>query len=330
MRRAVALLALLGASLALAAERPAEPQALSLVAEHPIEGLGSGHLSGLARCGEQWLALSDRDDDRLYRLQPGEQAWRAEAETFAAPPPPAAALPWGLRARSWAVGRLRGGTLDFEALSCDAQGNRYLLSEAHAGILQLAPDGRAEWLQLPATLVRQARASGMLLRHNALLEGLAMAPNGETLWLAAERERRGLLVLHKSGGRWRCSGGCVLLSEAGQRRSPLEPQSDKRHPLDFADLALHDGKLFTLQRLEHLICRRSPADGAVEKCWSFAATAQPAAQRYPAPWGSAEALWLNAEGAWVGLDNDGQVRSDGERRSLLWQFKAPVGGWSAK
>src|SRR5690606_27027095 len=118
--------------------------------------------------------------------------------------------------------------------------------------------------------------------------------------------------------------------EAGQRRSPLEPQSDKRHPLDFADLALHDGKLFTLQRLEHLICRRSPADGMVEKCWSFAATAQPAAQRYAAPWGSAEALWLNAEGAWIGLDNDGQVRGDGERRSLLWQFKAPVGGWSAK
>ncbi|MEO4045558.1 esterase-like activity of phytase family protein [Pseudomonas sp. CAU 1711] len=328
MRRAVALLALLGAGLAGAQER--EPQALSLVAEHRIEGLESGHLSGLARCGGEWLALSDRDDERFYRLQPGEQAWQAEALRFDAPPPPASALPWGLRARTWTVGRLRGGMLDFEALSCDAQGNRYLLSEAYAGVLRIAPGGPAEWLQLPDTLIRQARASGMLLSHNALFEGLAVAPNGETLWLAAERERRGLLVLHKSGSRWRCSGGCVLQSESGQRRSPLEAQSDKRHPLDFSDLVLHEGKLFTLQRLEHLICRRDPSNGEQEKCWSFADTASPAARRYPQPWGSAEALVLNAEGAWVGLDNDGQVRGDGERRSLLWQFKAPAGGWGAK
>jgi uncharacterized protein YjiK len=42
-------------------------------------------------------------------------------------------------------------------------------------------------------MVRQARASGMLLHFNALFEGLAINPAGDRLWLAAERERRGLL-----------------------------------------------------------------------------------------------------------------------------------------
>lgn len=34
--------------------------------------------------------------------------------------------------------------------------------------------------------MRQARASGMLLHYNALLEGLVIDPAGERLWLAAE------------------------------------------------------------------------------------------------------------------------------------------------
>jgi hypothetical protein len=50
---------------------------------------------------------------------------------------------------------------------------------------------------------------------------------------------------------------------------------------------------------------------------------------YPEPYGVAEALWLDQEGAWLGLDNNDLARADGEGRPLLWQFKAPAGGWSA-
>ena len=46
-------------------------------------------------------------------------------------------------------------------------------------------------------------------------------------------------------------------------------------------------------------------------------------------YGAAEALWLDESSAWVGLDNDGQARGDGESRPLLWQFAAPKDGWSA-
>jgi hypothetical protein len=311
------------------AAQATEPAQLELLTEHPIEGMTGGNLSGLTRCGDEWLAVSDREDDRLYRLQPADGAWQAEAETFSAPPVPPSALPWGLRMRTWAVNLVRDGELDFESIGCDAKGNRYLLSEAHTAVLQVGPSGLAEWLALPDALVRQARASGMLLRHNALLEGLVIDPAGERLWLAAEREHRGLLVLHKDKGRWRCSGGCVLIAEAGQRRSPLTPQSDKRYPRSFGDLALFDGKLFTLERLEQRICRRDLASGAEQKCWSFSAAALADDHRYPEPYGNAEALWLDQDGAWLGLDNNDLARADGERRPVIWQLKAPASGWSA-
>jgi len=321
-------LALAGLLLAGAAQA-AEPQQLELLAEHPVQGMAAGNLSGLTRCGDEWLVVSDREDDRLYRLLPGDDAWQAEAETFVAPPVPRSALPWGLRMRNWAVNLVRGGELDFESISCDANGNRYLLSESHTALLQIGPSGLAEWLVLPDSLVRQARASGMLLRHNALLEGLVIDPAGERLWLAAERERRGLLVMHRVKGSWRCTGGCVLMSEAGQLHSPLTPQSDKRYPRSFGDLALFGDRLFTLERLEHRICRRDPNTGAEEKCWSFSAAALADGRAYPEPYGAAEAIWLDRDGAWLGLDDNGLARGDGERRPVLWQFKAPAGGWSA-
>ena len=109
----------------------------------------------------------------------------------------------------------------------------------------------------------------------------------------------------------------------------------ERLPLDFADLAFFAGKLFTLERLQLQVCRRNPADGAVERCWSFADTALTEARRYPLPYGVAEALAVDAEGAWIGLDNGAAMggedfaRGDGERRPIIWRFAAPDGGWGA-
>lgn len=326
MRLSATLFGLLLSTTLSAIAAPAAVE-LELLAEHPLEGLHEGHLSGLARCGTEWLVVSDRADDRLYRLDVQNDVWQARAETFSAPPPPNSGLPWGLRARTWAAGLLRGGNLDFEGISCDSVGNRYLLSEAHAGILQISPSGSADWLNLPATLVRQARASGMLLHFNAQLEGIVIEPNGERLWLAAERERRGLLVLHRQNGSWRCTGGCVLLSEGGQQPSLIEPSVSL--PVDFTDLHLFNGKLFSLERGAHRLCRRNANDGKQEKCWSFAATALTDARRYAQPYGAAEALWLDESSAWIGLDNDGKARGDGESRPVLWQFAAPKDGWSA-
>jgi len=321
---------LLAALLLLALPALGEPlEELKLLAEHPVDGIPAGNLSALAWCDDALWALSDRDDDRLYRIAPNAGTWQAEAETFAAPFPPGTALPWGQRMRNWATSLVRGGKLDLEGLSCDAAGNRYLVSEAHAAVLQLPPVGAPNWLLLPDSLIRQARASGMLLHFNALLEGIAVDPAGGRLWLAAERQRRGLLVLQRNNDAWRCAGGCVLLSEGGSEPAPA-PLGGQPLARDFSDLAFFAAKLFTLERTAHRICRRQPKTGAVERCWSFAAAALTDTRRYDQRFGVAEALALDAEGAWIGVDNGGHARGDGERRPIVWRFAAPAGGWGAQ
>lgn len=300
---------------------------LQLLAEQPVEGMPGGNLSGLAWCGDALWAVSDREDDRLYRLAATGGVLHAEAEVFQAPAPPDSGQPWGLRMRTWVASLARGGALDFEGLSCDAKGNRYLLSEAHAGVLQVPPAGAGSWLNLPPGLVRQARASGMLLHFNALFEGIAVDPAGERLWLAAERERRGLLLLHKQQSSWRCTGGCVLLAEGGREAPPAQLGS-RPQARDFSDVALFQNRLFTLERQAHRICRRKLETGQVEHCWSFANEVLTDARRYSQPFGVAEGLWVDAQGAWIGVDNGRKTRGDGEKRPVVWRFAAPAGGWS--
>ena len=302
---------------------------LVLQAEHPVEGMRGGNLSGLALCqGEMWT-VSDRDDDQIYRLDTRYAEWQAEALSIDVPPPPESGLPWGVRMMHKAVSPLRGGDLDFEGISCDEAGNHYVVSETHAAVLQVPPIGEPAWLKIDPALVRQARGSGMLLHFNALFEGIAVNPQGTQLWLAAERERRGLLTLRKQQSVWNCEGGCVVMSEGGLEQPPARLKA-KAQQKDFADLALFDGKLFTLERMAYRICRRTPATGAVERCWSFANDALTDARRYNSGYGTAEALSLDAKGAWIGVDNGNHIRADGEKRPIVWRFAAPQGGWSAK
>ena len=319
----------LGLLAGVANAEPVVLEELTLQAEYPVTEMPGGNLSGLALCGETLWAVSDRDDDRLYQLHREEGLLRAEAETFVAPEPPENLLPWGLRMRNWASGLVRGGMLDFEGLSCDAQGNRYLVSETRAAVLQVASNGNAQWLNLPTGLVRQARASGMLLHFNQGFEGIAIDPAGDRLWLAAEQRRRGLTVLHRRGSSWRCTGGCVLTSESGDEPSP-EALGGHPAPRDFSGLAYFGEKLFTLERQAHRICRRTLSDGVAELCWSFASEALSEPRRYAPNYGMAEALWIDKDGAWIGVDNGSQTRADGEVRPVAWRFAAPKGGWSRR
>ena len=311
---------------ALAAEVPTE---LTLVSEHAVEGMDAGHLSGMAWCGDAFWAVSDRDDTGLYRLDSGESIWRAEAERFELPPPPDTGLSWGTRMRSLITGLVRGGKMDFEGLSCDRLGNRYLVSEAYAAVLRVNPAGTAEWLKLPDSLIRQARASGMLLRFNAMFEGITVDPEASRLWLAAEHSRRGLLVMHHNQSSWQCTGGCVLIAEGG-REAPPPAMGEGEQPLRFSGLAFHNGKLYTLEPVPHQICRRRLDTGAVERCWSYAQTALADTRRYDTPFGNAEALGIDEESAWIGIDNNQLTRADGEQRPIVWRLAAPKGGWGAK
>ncbi|HCS42437.1 MAG TPA: DNA topoisomerase IV, partial [Pseudomonas sp.] len=264
------------------------------------------------------------------RLDTRDPVWRAEAVRIGVPAVPDSGLPWGLRSRTWAASFARGGDLDFEGITCDSAGNRYIVSETHAAVLQVPPTGPASWLKISPILVREARASGLLLHFNALFEGLAISPEGDKLWLAAERESRGLLLIKRQQTVWDCDGGCVLLSEGGKEMQPAQFPGARAMPRDFADLSLFDGKLFTLERNVFEICRRDAQTAKVERCWSYAAEALQENRRYSQAYALEEALVVDADGAWIGIDNNNGMRADGEVRPIVMRFAAPEGGWSAK
>ncbi|MGY2288909.1 esterase-like activity of phytase family protein [Pseudomonas sp. SDO528_S397] len=327
-RFALAMLLLSGLAATSVVAAPAVE--LKMLSEHPVQGMRGGNLSGLALCGKELWTVSDRDDDQIYRLDTRADTWQAETVTIEVPPVPDSGLPWGLRSRTKAASLVRGGDLDFEGITCDAAGNLYIVSEAHAAVLQVPAAGEPEWLKIAPGMVREARASGMLLHFNALFEGIAINPQGNQLWLAAERERRGLIVLKRPQSLWDCDGACVLLSEAGQEMQPAQFPGAKAVSKDFADLSLFNGKLFTLERNAYQVCRRDAVTAKVELCWSFADEALAPNRRYNQPYGLAEALVVDADGAWIGIDNNLKPRADGEKRPMVYRFAAPPGGWSAK
>lgn len=309
----------------------AEPaQELRVLAEHPVEGMRGGNLSGLALCGNALWTVSDRDDDQIYRLDTRDPVWQASAVRIDPPPVPDSGLPWGIKSRTWAASFVRGGDLDFEGITCDSAGNRYIVSEGHAAVLQVPAQGPSAWLKISPMMVREARASGMLLQFNAIFEGLAINPAGDQMWLAAERQNRGLLMIKRQQTVWDCDGRCVLLSEGGMEMQP--PQFPKARPVnrDFSDVSLFDGKLFTLERNAYQICRRDAQTAKVELCWSYADELLQANRRYSQNFGLEEALVVDAQGAWIGVDNNFGPRADGEVRPIVWRFAAPEGGWSAK
>ncbi|MDY7567751.1 esterase-like activity of phytase family protein [Pseudomonas sp. RTC3] len=302
---------------------------LKMLSEHAVEGMVGGNLSGLASCNGELWTVSDRDDALLYRLDTSSVVWKAEANTIDVPTVPDSGLALSVRSMVGASSLVRGGALDFEGVTCDAAGNRYLVSEGYAAVLQVPVSGAPSWLKLPPSLVRQARAKGMLQHFNAIFEGIAINPAGDRLWLAAERQKRGLLVVHRDQAAWSCKGGCVILSEAGKQTMPAQMDS-REAPKDFSDISLFNGKRFTLERAAYRVCRRDLDTGKVELCWSFADDALVPSRRYSQPYGLAEALVIDAEGAWIGVDNNFGARADGEKRPIVWRFAAPEGGWSAK
>ncbi|WP_256582470.1 esterase-like activity of phytase family protein [Pseudomonas sp. Irchel 3A5] len=319
------LLATLLATPAFAAPLPE----LVLVSEHPVDSMVGGNLSGLAMCGGQLWAISDRDDDLLYRMDMTKTVWQARSEKIDVPPALESDLPANLRSLAKLSSLVRGGSLDFEGISCDAAGNKYVVSEAYAEVLKVPVEGPPAWLKLPTELVAQARAKGMLQHFNAIFEGLAVSPQGDRLWLAAEREQRGLLVVNREADAWRCKGSCVLRTEPG--KDVLPPQvGGKSVSRDFADLSLFNGKLFTLERSAYRICRRELETGKTEQCWSFAKEALMPHRLYDQAFGLTEALVVDETGAWIGVDNNFGKRADGEERPIVWRFAAPAGGWGAK
>jgi hypothetical protein len=302
---------------------------LKLLSEHPVDDMIGGNLSGLASCSGVLWTVSDRDDTLLYSLDTSATVWKAKAHTLAIPPIPDSGLSATLRGMAKASALIRGGDLDFEGVSCDAVGNRYIVSEAYAAVLKVPVEGAPAWLDLPKKVVEEAQSAGMLQHFNAIFEGIAVNPAGDQLWLAAERDKRGLLTAKLGKDGWACDTSCILRVDSGNDILPPE-LGGKAVSKDFSDISLYKGKLFTLERAAYRICRRTLATGQLETCWSFAKEALQPNRLYDQKYGLTEALIVDDKGAWVGTDNNFGARADGEKRPIVWRFAAPEGGWGGK
>ena len=142
MRSALLGLLCLGAAPVMADTWPE----LALQSEHPVEGMRGGNLSGLAVCAGELWAVSDRDDDQIYRFDTREPLWHAEALAIDVPPPPESGLPWGVRMMGKAISPLRGKILN----TWEVDGSEVLASqEVHNIAVAIGVDpGAADMSQL--------------------------------------------------------------------------------------------------------------------------------------------------------------------------------------
>lgn len=312
----------------------ADPE-LRMLSEHPVDGMRGGNLSGLAKCGEQLWTVSDRDDDRIYKLDTRATVWKAEAVLVNVPPvPDDPGRTLGMKTQSFFRSLAGNGAMDFEGISCDSGWNLYVLSETYSAILKVPSDGTsARFLKISPNVLTKAREAGLLAHPNALFEGLVVTGIGSTeIWLAAERQKRGLVRINRRitpiYDTWFCSG-CIVMTEGGLAPQPPQFPGSKLVDKDFSDIALFNNKLYLLDRNAFKICRHEMSTGKQERCWSFAAEALVPSRQYKAEHGMTEALLVDAQGAWIGVDNNFATRADGESRPIVWRFAAPAGGWDA-
>lgn len=290
-----------------------------------IPDMPLGNLSGMARCQDRLVGLSDRDDSHLYYLDPYGIYLKAAIQPFTTDALLRPPQPFPLKVATSITRQVRGGQYDFEGLDCDQNGNVYLVSESYVAVLQVTPEGRGSWLHLPDDLFVVAQDQGLLKHANALVEGLAVSADGQQLWLAAERESRGIIHLVRKGDFWVCAAPCVLFSE-NQSWEPRKGGSVRYH--DFSGMSVYREHLFTLERLQRRICRRDLEAGTLQRCWSMHDALTARGYRYrSAGVGGAEGLLIEEGSAWVGFDNT--QGSGPVSNSLVVQFKEPAEGWLA-
>lgn len=323
----IAVFLLVWSSMGLAAD----PE-LQMLSEHPVDGMRGGNLSGLANCGGVLWTVSDRDDNQIYRLDTQARVWKAEAVLINVPPVPEdSGRTLAMKTQSFFRTLAGNGALDFEGIACDPAQSLYILSETYSAILGVTPSRPPAWLRITPTMATAAREAGLLAHANALFEGVVIS--GREIWLAAERQKRGLVKIKQTlstiDKSWYCLYVCVVMTEEGLAPQPPQFPGSRWVDKDFSDIALFDNKLFLLDRNAFKICRHETVTGKQERCWSFAADALVPSRLYTSQHGLTEALLVDAQGAWIGVDNNFATRADGEFRPIVWRFAAPEGGWSA-
>jgi hypothetical protein len=279
----------------------ADLQVPRLIKALPVEGHPACEPSGLIIFQERLFAVSDHHDDLIFEiLIEDDRAVFTPFLEFRAPPLPATPR------------------LDFEGITCDDEGNFYLVSERALRILRVERDGsRSRWIT--PSLKQYGEKSGLFTITNGGLEGIAFVGPGH-FFLCAERQARGILKVFTEpltfhARAWNCDEG--------------ETPSHPTRPPDFSDLYYEKGVLYALGRGTEWIARIEVTESGVcleTPLWSLAPIlSDPRYDYIDSTYGQAEGFCMDADRLYVILDNNGQARKAApeDNRPLLFIFERP-------
>lgn len=289
-----------------------------------LEGSAGLDISGLSFCNGQLLAISDKRDDRVYRvrLPDSEEVRVASLDLFREFPAPEAPDGGGLVNRLAALVR-PDAQMDFEGITCDGS-TPYLVSERHERIARLSGEGdRAEAEWLPLRWREMAVQQGYLTIFNAGSEGIVFSgsPAAPVFWVALERKPRGLLRIAMA------SEDGTGAKEVQLLQLPLVSGLDFRgRPEDLTGLDVFEGGLYTLERNAFAVCRRSLESLEAQWCIDYGDVEEAPQFVYAdTHFGKGEGLAVNERGIFVVLDNNNVARAadPSDQRALLMHLAHP-------
>jgi hypothetical protein len=276
--------------------------------------------SGLSICQNHLLMISDNQDFSIYALHPSDRnnALSLFRKITVTPPALPSSLPWKNTIQTKLGKLLSTKTYDWEAITCDHKGNIYLASEAFFNIAKIDASGNAQWLI--HGLYERGDKDGFFNVHNGGIEGLAWF-GLDTLYIAAERNQRGIIKAQFNEKKWRITN-THLIPDSRFTNYPERSQ-------DLAGLWQEGDYIFTLERNNFLVCRRTLNDLDIETCWSYSHIENAPQFRYQdSHFGIAEGLARQGDKLYIVVDNNEKARVSSstdkkDTQAMLMIYKLP-------
>ncbi len=266
----------------------------------PVEGLENNQPSGLTIFNNTLFVISDKHDDTIFRIQLMEdKAVMVPHLQFKLAEP------------------VTDKGLDFEGITCDEEGNFYIVSETAFRILKVSADGqKISWLT--PSLRSGGEEVGLFQTKGAYLEGITLVDKGQFV-VCAERQPRGIIEVDTNTAPVK-----VRAFKYDNTRAKLQKD---RHP-DFAGLFWGSGILYALERSAYVLCKLvESSNGFKEKdFWSYESIVTSEEFQYEnMRFGRAEGLCMDKNHVYVILDNNGDARrlDPSDHRPLLLIMERP-------
>ena len=176
----------------------------------------------------------------------------------------------------------------------------YLANERVRQVIEVDAKSRVSVLSLDLSGYADLWAGGA----NAGLEGITVDCATGTMYLAKERDPRGLMVVDLASGKVTVAPDIAPSDRAGQQViNPFSGQGLLTITADFSDLAFDGGYLYAIERNSYEIAKIDPKTFAVVARVSYFETEKPLYETGE-PFGIGEALALTPDTIILGTDNN--------------------------